>query len=421
MARAILGGQLVDGTGRDPIDNGVVVVDQGRIAAVGRADAIHIPADAEIYDAAGGNILPGFIDCHVHSTYRARDVKQHLLNPATYNIFRSLPILSDTLACGITTARDMGGADAGFREAVAEGIIAGPRLQISIAMLCQSGGHGDSYVPAGFHVPRRSWLPHHIADGVEEVRKVARSLLMAGADFLKICTTGGITSVTDGFDETQFSVEEIRVVVAEAMARKRGVAVHAEGCEGIKNALRAGGVHSIEHGWLFDEECLDMMLAQGTWWVPTLALVPEGARRRAVDAEWSGQELAKEASAENEICERLRAQIPLYNLAREKGLRIAMGTDQSHRLLTGENLIELGYMVEYLGMSPMEAIVASTATAAECVGRPDLGVLAEGKTADVVVFDGDPLADIQALGDASAVRLVMKAGDICKDTLAAPA
>lgn len=419
MVRAIVGGQLIDGTGRDPIGNGVVVVDQGRIAAVGRADAIAIPADAEIYDAAGGTILPGFVDCHVHSTYRARDYKQHLLNPATYNIFRSLPILSDTLACGITTARDMGGADAGFRKAIAEGIVAGPRLLISIAMLCQSGGHGDCYVPAGFRVPRRSWLPDHVADGVDEVRKIARSLLMAGADFLKICTTGGITSVTDDFEETQFSLEEIRVVVAEAAARNRGVAVHAEGCQGIKNALRAGGVHSIEHGWFLDEECLEMMLAQGTWWVPTLALVPEGARRRAADAEWGGQELAEEARKEQAICERLRAQIPFYKLAREKGLKIAMGTDQSHRLLTGENLIELGYMVEYLGMSPMEAIVASTATAAECVGRPDFGVLAPGKVADVVVFDGDPLADIRALGDPGGIRLVMKAGDVCKNTLAA--
>ena len=418
MVSAILGGPLIDGTGRDPVANGIVIVDGGRIVAAGAADAIALPKGVRVYDAAGRAILPGFVDCHVHCTYRARDHKEHLKTPPTYNIFKSQEILRDTLECGVTTARDTGGADAGFRQAVADGIIAGPRLLVAIAMMCQSGGHGDCWVTAGFRVPKRFWLPEHVADGVDPVRKMARELLMAGADFLKICTTGGITSLTDDFDETQFSIEEIRVVVAETAARSTGVAVHAEGLAGIKLALEAGGIYSLEHGWFFDEECLDMMIEQGTWWVPTLALVPEGVRHRTANPKWASQGIADEARKEEVIVARLREQIPLYKHAREKGLKIAMGTDQSHRLLTGENLVELAYMVEYLGMTPMEAIVAATETAAQCLDRPDVGTLEAGKFADAVVFDGDPLADIAAMREAARFHLVMKGGEVFKDTLA---
>lgn len=418
MVRAILGGPLIDGTGRDPIAQGIVVIDDGRIAACGSQSKIAVPKGAEVLDAAGRTILPGFVDCHVHTTYRARDYKEHLNTPPTYNLFKSQDILRATLECGITTARDVGGADAGFKKAIEDGIIVGPRLQVVISMISQTGGHADCWVPAGFRVPKRFWLPEHVVDGVDAMRRVAREFLMAGADYLKICTTGGITSVTDDFDETQLSIDEIRVAVAEAAARGKGVAVHAEGLGGIKLALHAGGIYSLEHGWFFDEECLDLMLEQGTWWVPTLALVPEGVKHRATDAKWDKAGLADEASKEAEIVARLKGQMPLYKHAREKGLKIAMGTDQSHRLLTGENLVELGYMVEYLGMTEMEAIVAATRTAAECLRLADVGTLEAGKRADVVVYDGDPLSDIAAMREAERFHLVMKDGTAFKDTLA---
>ena len=169
MTQAIVGGPLIDGTGRDPVPRGAVVIEDGRIVGAGPEAAVQIPRGARVHDAAGGTILPGFIDCHVHSTYRSRDVRQHLLAPPTYNIFRSLGVLRATLECGVTTARDMGGADAGFRRALEEGVIAGPRLLVSIVMLSQTGGHGDSWVPAGLRVPRRSWLPPNVADGVDGV------------------------------------------------------------------------------------------------------------------------------------------------------------------------------------------------------------------------------------------------------------
>jgi imidazolonepropionase-like amidohydrolase len=204
--------------------------------------------------------------------------------------------------------------------------------------------------------------------------------------------------------------------VDEAAARRKRVAVHAEGLPGIRNALRAG-VHSIEHGWFLDDECVDTMLRQGTWWVPTLALVPLSRERRVRDAAWDRAQLGEEHRKDEEIYQRQLAQVPLWKDAVRRGLRVAMGTDQSHRLLTGENLVELAYLVDWLGMSPMEAIVAATARAAECLERSDLGTLEQGKRADVLVADGDPLGDVRVLGDAARIRLVMKDGRVYKDTL----
>ena len=229
---AFVGGRLIDGLGGEPIVNTTVLVSAGRVVAAGPADTITIPRDATKLDIAGLSVVPGIIDCHVHGTYRARDMRQHLLNAPTYNVLRSTAILDETLACGVTTARDMGGADAGFRQAIEEGFVVGPRLLIAIVMISQTGGHGDAWLPAGIRIQKRAWLPSPVADGVDDVRRLVRHVLMAGADFVKICATGGITSVTDSWDEAQFTVEELRTAVTEAAMRHKRVAVHAEGIEG---------------------------------------------------------------------------------------------------------------------------------------------------------------------------------------------
>jgi len=406
---ALVGGTVIDGLGGDPIANGTLVMDRGRIVALGKASAVPVPRGAQVLDAAGRSVLPGIIDCHVHSTYRARDMRAHLLNAPTYNVLRSTHILEETLACGVTTARDMGGADAGFREAINEGYVTGPRLLISIVMISQTGGHGDSWVPAGIRLQKRAWLPSSVADGADEMRKLVRSLLMAGADFIKICTSGGITSVTDSWDEPQFTAEEIRAAVGEAAGKRKRVAVHAEGVEGIRNGLRAD-IHSLEHGWFLDEECVDDMIRRGIWWVPTLALVPLSLERRKVDVAWNSQQLGQEDDKEAAIYRAMQKQLPLWEDAVRRGIKVAMGTDQSHRLLVGENLIELDFMVKWLGMSPMQAIVASTSRGAECIERPELGALAPGRIADVLVVDGDPLEDIRVLADRRRIHLIVKDG-----------
>src|SRR5260221_7724924 len=160
---AIANARIIDGTGSDPIGDGVVLIDDGRIDKVGPARSVALPKGADVIDAGGRTVLPGIVDCHVHATYRARDMRQHLLNTPTYNVLRSTVILRETLACGVTTARDMGGADAGFKAAIQEGVIAGPKLVISIGMISQTGGHGDSWVPAGLRGPQRTRLPEPVA------------------------------------------------------------------------------------------------------------------------------------------------------------------------------------------------------------------------------------------------------------------
>jgi imidazolonepropionase-like amidohydrolase len=411
---ALAGGRLIDGSGGDPLPDATLVIEDGRITAAGRA--VRVPKGVPVHDVAGRTVLPGFIDCHVHGTYRARDMKQHLLNPPTYNVLRSIPILAETLACGVTTARDMGGADAGFRQAIDEGVIAGPRLLVSIVMISQTGGHGDAWVPAGLRVPKRTWLPSPVADGVDEVRRLVRHVLMAGADFVKICATGGITSVTDSWDEAQFTVEEIRTAVTEAAMRRRKVAVHAEGIDGIRTAL-AAGAHSLEHGWFIDEEAIDIMVRQGTWWVPTLALVPLSVAHRRQNPAWNAAQLAREDAKDAEIHAAMQARIPLYREAVRRGVKVAFGTDQSHRLLVGENLKELAFMVDWLGLSPMEAIVSATRRAAECIERDDVGALVPGRRGDAVVVDGDPLQDVRVLEERARIALVVKDGVVVRDAL----
>ena len=409
MLSAIVGGTLIDGLGGDPIRSSVVVIEDGRIIAAGSEKNVAIPAKAQRLDASGRTILPGFIDCHVHGTYRARDMRQHLLNAPTYNVLRSIDIFRETLACGITTARDMGGADAGFRAAIEEGLIDGPRLLISLGMISQTGGHGDYWVPADMRIQKRAWLPNTVADGVEEIRRVVRELLMRGADFIKICATGGITSITDSWDEPQFTIEEIRTAVEEAAAKKRRVAVHAEGVDGIRNAVQAG-IHSLEHGWFIDEQSVDKMIQMDTWWIPTLALVPLSMKKRGDDKSWAGHQMAQEDVKDKQIYNLMQDQIPMWKEAVRRGVKVAMGTDQSHRLLVGQNMVELEYMVNWLGMTPMEVIVASTSKAAECIERPELGALAAGKVADILVVDGDPLDDIRIMQERERLHLVMKAG-----------
>jgi imidazolonepropionase-like amidohydrolase len=406
---AIVGGRVIDGLGCDPIEKGTILIERDRITAVGKDSNVSIPRGARVADAAGRTVLPGMIDCHVHSTYRARDIRKHLTNTPTYNVLRSTHILEETLACGVTTARDMGGADAGFREAIADGLIKGPRLLISIVMISQTGGHGDSWVPAGVRLQKRAWLPSGVCDGPDEMRKLVRTLLMAGADFIKICTTGGITSLTDSWDEPQFAADEIRTAVAEAAAKRKRVAVHAEGLDGIRNALCAD-IYSLEHGWFMDEQCVDQMIERGIWWVPTIALVPLSVERRKNDPAWSSQQLAKEDDKDAAIYQAMQKQIPLWKEAVKRGIKVAMGTDQSHRLLVGENLVEMEFMVKWLGMSEMEVIVSSTSGAARCIERPELGALAPGRVADVLVVDGDPLQDIAVLQHRDRLHLIMKDG-----------
>ncbi len=270
----IRNGTLIDGTGSAPLPNAGVLIRENRIHAVGQANRLSLP-DAPIkeIDAGGGYILPGFIDTHVHLILEGINLARDMATPFSLRFYNSVEYMRRTVEAGITSVRDAGGADAGMKQAVEAGVVPGPRMQISIAVLTITGGHVDYWMRSGneFHLlPAYPGFPDGRCDGVDGVRRKVREVLRAGAEVIKICTTGGVLSPTDHPEFTQFSPEELDVIVREA-AYRRGIKVmaHAQGSEGIKNAVRAG-VHSIEHGIYLDDEAIELMLKQGTFLVPTL-------------------------------------------------------------------------------------------------------------------------------------------------------
>ena len=404
-------GTLIDGNGGAPVADGAVLVEGAVIRAVGPKADIRLPAaPIDLIDAGGGWMLPGLIDTHVHLMLEGVDIPKMLTTPFSYNFYQALAHMRRTLDAGITTVRDAGGADLGVKLAQANGLVAGPRMQISVTALSITGGHGDGWMPSGVSFdlfPPYPGMPDNKCDGVEAVRKKVREVLRAGAEVIKVCSTGGVLSPTDHPEFTQFTEEELRVMVQEG-AHRRGVKVmaHAQGAEGIKNAIRAG-VHSIEHGIFLDEEAIDLMLTHGAFLVPTLLAplsVLEQAESKGNMPEYGVRKARETIEIHSESIAR----------AYKAGVTIAMGTDAGV-MPHGTNLRELGLMCA-LGMSPMQAIVATTRTAAACLGWQDrVGTLAAGKLADVVIARTDPLANIRSLEDTANIALVMQDGKVVKD------
>src|SRR3954451_11315437 len=382
--RVFSGGQVLDGTG-SPVSRGDVAVEDGRIVEVGTG----LDGD-EVVDCTGATVLPGLFDCHVHVMMSGVDTLRQLQTPFSYGFYEALHNLRRTLALGITSVRDAGGADLGVAEAVRSGLIAGPRMQIAISMLSQTGGHGDGWHVCGADLPifaPHPGRPDTIVDGPDEMRRTVRALLRAGADVLKVATTGGVLSARDDPRHPHFRPAELEVLVEEAAAADVAVMAHAQGAEGIKAAVRAG-IRSIEHGIFLDDEAIDLMLERGTWLVPTLA-----APRAVLTAVAGG------ASLPTAVIEKARdvqaAHDASVRRAVSAGVRIAMGTDSGvgpH----GSNLDELGLMAA-CGMTPEQVWHASTLSAAQLLGvDAELGTLERGKRADLVVLDGD-VSDLAGL------------------------
>jgi imidazolonepropionase-like amidohydrolase len=333
-----------------------------------------------------------------------------MATPFSYNFYLAAQYMRNTIDAGITSVRDAGGSDFGMKQAVEDALVIGPRMQISITALGITGGHTDGWMLSGssFNLfPAYPGHPDGICDGVEEVRKKVREVLRAGAEVIKVCSTGGVLSPTDHPEFTQFTPEELAVIVQEG-AYRRGIKVmaHAQGADGIKNAVRAG-IHSIEHGIFLDDEAIDLMLEHGTFLVPTL-LAPVAVLEIA---ETTGSMPEYGLRKAREVIDIHKDSI---RRAYEAGVKIAMGTDAGV-MPHGTNLRELCLMCE-IGMSPMEAIVATTRTAAECLGWDDrLGTLEAGKLADVVITRTDALADLRSLEDNDNITLVMKGGKILRD------
>lgn len=403
--------RLIDGTGALPVTDAVVVADaEGTITYAGpAATAPPAPGDGSavrIIDAGGRTVLPGFFDCHTHLAYAQGSPpgRRGELDPVLVT-YDTATRLRQTLDAGITTARDLGGLSTGFRTAVETGRIVGPRLHTAVRIISHTGGHADFRMLDGTDLSGGEMA--ELADTVDESRLAVRKVIRAGADVVKICASGGMASPYDQPEDEGLMEEEIRAVVDEC--RRHGgkpVAAHAQGTAGIINAVR-GGVTSIEHGYGLDERALDLAGERGTFVVPTLSTVFAG--------------IDKNLMPEHHYQKKVRwSGITKENIARaiDQGARIALGTDAAvcpH----GQNLLELRFLVD-LGMDPMTAIVAGTRVSAELLGLSDqLGTLTAGKTADLILCDGDPLADIGVLGDPGNIVCVVQDGVVRKDLLPA--
>lgn len=374
-----------------------VVIDGERIVDVGPG----LDGDAEL-DAVGHLVVPGFIDCHVHVTLDDVDTMRLIQTPFSLRFFQAVRNLRLTLHAGVTTVRDAAGADLGVKEAVATGLIEGPDMQIAIGVLSPTGGHGDEWMPSGECV-HALWPPHPgspstVVDGVEAMRQKVRELIRAGADVIKVATTGGVISPRSDPRRAYFAADELAIMMAEARAARAHVMAHAQGADGVKNAVRAG-VRSIEHGVYLDDEAVDLMLANKTWLVPTLS-APHAILRQAQ----AGAGITE--AARSKVAEILDAHEASVRLAHDAGVRIAMGTDAGiapH----GDNLRELE-LLSNQGLPAVDALRSATTHAAELLDRSaDIGELAPGKQADLVLLDGTDVA-VTELG--KRVRAVIQRG-----------
>jgi imidazolonepropionase-like amidohydrolase len=354
------GGKVFDGT-MAPLADADVVIADGKIVEVG----VGLDGDEGI-DCAGKALLPGLFDTHVHLTGTYEDDEltiQH--RPFSYGFYQTPANLLTTIKLGITSVRDAGGADAGLRQAVRDGVLVGPRMQVAVTMLSQTAGHNDEVLPSGG--VSAGWLPYPgfpagVCDGVDGVRAKVREVIRAGADVIKIASSGGFFSPADDPKHPHFAQDELDMIVRTAADLDRWVMSHAHGPEGIKRAVRAG-VRSIEHGTYLDQESAELMVEHGTWLVPTLT------------AGDTTEELANDEKLAPEIREKFQG----------------LGTDAAV-MPHGWNLNELLHMANN-GFTAEQALHAGTMSAAELMGWEDrLGSLEPGKIADVVVVDGDPFA-----------------------------
>jgi imidazolonepropionase-like amidohydrolase len=402
--------RMFDGKSEALVTPGLVVVAEMKIVAVGAGATI--PAGAEVIELGDATLLPGFIDAHTHLTGEASDDwKQDELDGLEKSYAeQALDATANakkTLMAGFTTVRDVGAPDridVALRNAIRNGIVVGPRMLVAAEAIGATGGHCDD--EAGF---RQGVFGHEagplegVANGADQMRYAVRLAHKYGADVIKVCASGGVLSLTDDVDTPQLTQEELNALIDEAHALRRKVAAHCHGSEAAKRAIRAG-VDSLEHGSFFDDETLDMMVAHGTYFVPTLMAIVGEQERIARGVYFPPAILAKAKAAD-------AAAHNTFQRALGKGVKIGLGTDAAvypH----GRNAEEFYQMVK-LGMKPGDALRSATSSDAQLLGLADkIGTLEAGKLADVVAVPGNPLEDIR---QTEHVKLVMKEGVIYRN------
>src|SRR5271157_3105259 len=397
-------GHLLDVKNGKVLADQMLVVEDGKIVSTGAAGETIVPADAVRIELPNATVLPGLIDAHTHLTMDPKFGYDRLAISVPREALIGAKNARLTLLAGFTTVRNVhagGYSDVALRDAINAGDVPGPRMLVSGPALGITGGHCDNnMLPFDYHATGDG-----VADGVEAVQHKVREVIKYGADLIKICATGGVLSHGDNPQASQYTLEEMKAIVADAHRLGRKVAAHAHGAEGIRWASEAG-VDSIEHGSYIDDAAIATMKKNGTYLVPTLYL-----------ADWF-LENAERIGTPPELIAKGREVMPAArkNVARAfaAGVKVGFGTDAAvypH----GLNAHEFAVMVK-LGLTPLQAIQAATINDADLLGWSDkVGTIEPGKWADIVAVDGDPLADVTTL---ERVKFVMKGGEVVKNQYA---
>src|SRR6266403_719329 len=408
---ALKAARLFDGKSRSLTQNSIVLVQGDKITDVG--SNITIPPDAKVIDLGDATLSPGFMDAHTHITldytnYQATRLRELQISTSA-KAYSVIPAARATVEAGFTTVRDVGARtyrshdciDVSLRDAIAKGIVVGPRMFVATYGIGATGGQFDE--AAGFRdglFRPEADVADGIADGPDAVRKAVRFEVRIGADVIKAAVSGGVLSLTDEVDTPQFTPAEMAALVDETHRLRKKVAVHCHGDQAAKEAIEAG-VDSIEHGSFLKPETLTLMKNKGTYLTPTL-MATEYIMSKIDSYPPAVQAKGRAAAA---------ARSEMFRNAVKMGIKISFGTDAAV-FPHGQNAKEFKLMVD-LGMAPIDALKAATSSDADLFGiAQKVGTLEKGKLADIVAMPGDPTADITAT---ERVSFVMKEGKIIRN------